>query len=201
MSQEHITNHETRSIPDSIAVSQATAGTATSDTEKFCNQATHNVLIGYNQAKQGTTMLELMTAYPEHKQEILAGYKLYELGKGSMKHITYSKNIVCCDDWCVVLANYRSINAMYNRNIKEAIKHVELLQEQLESLEQRNDRLTKQLNTAICLLCSNKVSVVKNVELEDGSDHYITSFCLQVEALDGKQSGAFSPESIRIKLY
>lgn len=61
---------------------QATAGTATSDTEKFCNQATHNVLIGYNQAKQGVTMLELMTTYPDHKQEILAGYKLYELGKG-----------------------------------------------------------------------------------------------------------------------
>ena len=84
---------------------------------------------------------------------------------------------------------------MYNRNIKEAIKHMELLQEQLASLEQRNDRLTKQLNTAICLLCSNKVSVVKNVELEDGSDHYTTSFCLQVEALDGKQHGEFSPEA------
>jgi hypothetical protein len=84
---------------------------------------------------------------------------------------------------------------MYNRNIKEAIKHMELLQEQLASLEQRNDMLTKQLNTAICLLCSNKTSVVKNIELEDGSDHYITSFCLQVEALDGDQSGAFSPEA------
>ena len=84
---------------------------------------------------------------------------------------------------------------MYNRNIKEAIKHMELLQEQLASLEQRNDMLTKQLNTAICLLCSNKTSVVKNIELEDGSDHYITSFCLQVEALDGNQSGEFSPEA------
>jgi hypothetical protein len=31
---------------------------------------------------QGVTMLDLMTAYPTHKQEILAGYKLYELGKG-----------------------------------------------------------------------------------------------------------------------
>ena len=84
---------------------------------------------------------------------------------------------------------------MYNRNIKEAIKHMELLQEQLASLEQRNDMLTKQLNTAICLLCSNKASVVQNVELEDGSDHYTTSFCLQVEALDGKQHGEFSPEA------
>lgn len=61
---------------------QAIAAQKESDTEKFCNQATHNVLIGYNQAKQGVTMLELMTAYPDHKQEILAGYKLYELGKG-----------------------------------------------------------------------------------------------------------------------
>ena len=71
---------------------------------------------------------------------------------------------------------------------------MELLQEQLESLEQRNEKLTEQLNTAICLLCSNKASVVKNVELEDGSDHYITSFSLQVEALDGKETGQFSPE-------
>ncbi len=61
---------------------QAVAGTTLPSVETFCNQATHNVLIGYNQAKQGTTMLELMTAYPDHKQEILAGYKLYELGKG-----------------------------------------------------------------------------------------------------------------------
>lgn len=84
---------------------------------------------------------------------------------------------------------------MYNRNIKEVIKHMELLHEQLSSLEQQNEKLKEQLNTAICLLCSNKVSVVKNVELEDGSDHYITSFSLQVEALDGNQSGVFSPES------
>lgn len=61
---------------------QATAGTAIPNVETFCNQATHNVLIGYNQAKQGTAMIDLMTAFPDHKQEILAGYKLYELGKG-----------------------------------------------------------------------------------------------------------------------
>ena len=60
---------------------QTVAAQKESDTEKFCNQATHNVLIGYNQAKQGVTMLDLMTTYPNHKQEILAGYKLYELGK------------------------------------------------------------------------------------------------------------------------
>lgn len=82
---------------------------------------------------------------------------------------------------------------MYNRNIREAIKHMELLQEQLESLEKQNEKLTKQLNTAICLLCSNKVSVVTTFELN--GDHYDTTFSLQVEALDGKQSGTFSPEA------
>ena len=61
---------------------QATAGTAIPNVEAFCNQATHNVLIGYNQAKQNVAMVDLMTAFPDHKQEILAGYKLYELGKG-----------------------------------------------------------------------------------------------------------------------
>ncbi len=75
---------------------------------------------------------------------------------------------------------------MTSRNIREAIKHMELLQEQLESLE-------KQLTTAICLLCSNKVSVVTTFELN--GDHYDTTFSLQVEALDGKQSGTFSPEA------
>lgn len=82
---------------------------------------------------------------------------------------------------------------MYNRNIREAIKHMELLQEQLESLEGQNEKLTKQLNTAICLLCSNKASVVTTFELN--GDHYDTTFSLQVEALDGKQSGTFSPEA------
>lgn len=82
---------------------------------------------------------------------------------------------------------------MINRNIREAIKHVELLQEQLESLKNQNEKLTKQLNTAICLLCSNKVSVVTTFELN--GDHYDTTFSLQVEALDGKQSGTFSPEA------
>jgi hypothetical protein len=80
-------------------------------------------------------------------------------------------------------------------NSRQAIKYIELMQEQVEALEQQNVKLKEQLNTAICLLCSNKTSVVKNVELEDGSDHYITSFCLQVEALDGKHSGTFSPEA------
>lgn len=82
---------------------------------------------------------------------------------------------------------------MYNRHIKEAIKHMELLHEQLSSLEQQNEKLKEQLNTAICLLCSNKVSVVKQVELS--GDHYDTTFSLRVEALDGEQVGVFSPEA------
>ena len=78
---------------------------------------------------------------------------------------------------------------MYNRNIREAIKHIELLQEQLESLENQNEKLTEQLTTAICLLCSNKVSVV-NQDYDE-----TPLFSLQVEALDGNQSGTFSPEA------
>lgn len=80
---------------------------------------------------------------------------------------------------------------MYNRNIREAIKHMELLQEQLESLEKQNEKLTKQLNTAICLLCSNKALVMKQWE-QVGSE---PTYGLFVEALDGKQSGTFSPEA------
>lgn len=81
---------------------------------------------------------------------------------------------------------------VYNRNIREAIKHMELLQEQLESLEQHNERLTEQLNTAICLLCSNKASVVATYELD--GDHYNISYHLQVQELDGDGAGAFSAE-------
>lgn len=85
---------------------------------------------------------------------------------------------------------------MYNRNIKEAIKHMELLQEQLSSLEQQNEKLKEQLNTAICLLCSNKASVIKEPllpGLNDGENE--RGWQLQVETLDGNQSGTFSPES------
>lgn len=82
---------------------------------------------------------------------------------------------------------------MYNRNIKEAIKHMELLQEQLASLEQRNDMLTKQLNTAICLLCSNKARVVKGWCDATGSMEE-DLYALHVLALDGTEDGAFSPE-------
>lgn len=86
---------------------------------------------------------------------------------------------------------------MTSRNIREAIKHVELLQEQLESLENQNEKLTKQLNTAICLLCSNRASVVSNKD----TDTYwnppveVVTYQLQVQELDGEQHGEFSPES------
>ena len=80
---------------------------------------------------------------------------------------------------------------MTSRNIREAIKHMELLQEQLESLENQNEKLLEQLNTAICLLCSNKALVMKQWE-QVGSE---PTYGLFVEALDGKQSGTFSPEA------
>ena len=81
---------------------------------------------------------------------------------------------------------------MTSRNIREAIKHMELLQEQLESLENQNEKLTKQLNTAICLLCSNKASVIKEPLLPGLS--YDEGWQLEVEELDGTETGAFSPE-------
>ena len=82
---------------------------------------------------------------------------------------------------------------MYNRNIREAIKHIELIQEQLECVERHNEKLTKQLNTAICLLCSNKASVIKEPLLPGLS--YDEGWQLVVEHLDGTETGAFSPES------
>lgn len=95
------------------------------------------------------------------------------------------------------------MRSISNRNIKEAIKHMELLQEQLTSLEQQNEKLKEQLNTAICLLCSNKAKVVTQVEVVyDRDDRYgkeiasTTTYALFVEALnDGGDSGTFSPES------
>lgn len=92
---------------------------------------------------------------------------------------------------------------MYNRNITEAIKHMELLQEQLESLESQNEKLLEQLNTAICLLCSNKAKVVQQVEvLYDRGDRYgeeidsVTTYSLFVESLNTAEgSGTFSPEA------
>jgi len=80
-----------------------------------------------------------------------------------------------------------------SNNIRQAIKHIELMSEQIEALEQQNIKLKEQLNTAICLLCSNKASVVKEPTyqgLNDGNELYM----LHVEALDGNKSGTFSPE-------
>jgi len=75
-----------------------------------------------------------------------------------------------------------------SNNIRQAIKHIELMSEQIEALEQQNIKLKEQLNTAICLLCSNKASVV--YEQHIGKVYY----SLHVEALDGNNSGTFSPE-------
>jgi len=87
-------------------------------------------------------------------------------------------------------------------NSRQAIKYIELMQEQIEALEQQNTKLKEQLNTAICLLCSNKVSVGYNIEvMYDRDDRYgkqigsVTTYTLFVEALNGKDSGSFSPEA------
>ena len=77
-------------------------------------------------------------------------------------------------------------------NSRQAIKHIELMQEQIQALEQHNEKLTKQLNTAICLLCSNRASVVKEPLLPGLSDE--EGWQLEVEELDGTETGAFSPE-------
>lgn len=89
-----------------------------------------------------------------------------------------------------------------NNNYRQAIKYVDLMSEQIQALEQQNTKLKEQLNTAICLLCSNKVSVVQYVEaLYDRDDRYgkqtgsVTTYALFVEALNGSDSGSFSPES------
>lgn len=89
-----------------------------------------------------------------------------------------------------------------NINYKQAIKHVDLMSEQIQALEQQNEKLKEQLNTAICLLCSNKASVIKAVEATyDWDGRYgtqtgsVTTYALQVEELNGTDTGSFSPES------
>lgn len=76
-------------------------------------------------------------------------------------------------------------------NSRQAIKHIELMQEQIQALEQQNAVLSARLNTAICLLCSNKASVVK--QWERAASLY--TYALFVDALNGEDSGSFSPES------
>lgn len=75
-------------------------------------------------------------------------------------------------------------------NSRQAIKNIELMQEQIQALEQQNAVLSARLNTAICLLCSNKASVVK--QWEQAASLY--TYALFVEALNGEDSGSFSPE-------
>lgn len=76
-------------------------------------------------------------------------------------------------------------------NSRQAIKYIELMSEQIQALEQRNEKLKQQLNTAICLLCSNKASVAK--QWEQAASLY--TYTLFVEELNGSNSGSFSPES------
>lgn len=76
-------------------------------------------------------------------------------------------------------------------NSRQAIKHIELMSEQIQALEQQNAVLSARLNTAICLLCSNKASVVK--QWEQAASLY--TYALFVEELNGEDSGSFSPES------
>ena len=78
-----------------------------------------------------------------------------------------------------------------NINYKQAIKYVDLMSEQIQALEQQNAVLSARLNTAICLLCSNKASVVK--QWEQAASLY--TYTLFVEELNGSNSGSFSPES------
>lgn len=78
-----------------------------------------------------------------------------------------------------------------NSNYKQAIKYVDLMSEQIQALEQHNAVLSARLNTAICLLCSNKASVVK--QWEQAASLY--TYTLFVEELNGSNSGSFSPES------
>ena len=78
-----------------------------------------------------------------------------------------------------------------NINYKQVIKYVDLMSEQIQALEQQNAVLSARLNTAICLLCSNKASVVK--QWEQAASLY--TYTLFVEELNGSNSGSFSPET------
>lgn len=75
-------------------------------------------------------------------------------------------------------------------NSRQAIKYIELMSEQIQALEQQNEKLKQQLNTAICLLCSNKASVAK--QWEQAASLY--TYALFVEELNGTDTGSFSPE-------
>lgn len=77
-----------------------------------------------------------------------------------------------------------------NRNYKEAIKYVDLMSEQIQALEQQNTKLKEQLNTAICLLCSNKAKVMR--WWDDDASMYVNA--LHVQELYGDETGQFSPE-------
>lgn len=70
-------------------------------------------------------------------------------------------------------------------NGRQAIKHIELMSEQIEALEQQNINLSGQLSVAICMLCSNKATLKSK---PDGNKMY---YWLNVEHLEQGFSGSF----------
>ena len=80
-------------IIPSIALAEPTA----KEIEEGCNTATHNVILAYKEAEKDTPITSLITAYPQHAQEILAGYKLY--GAGNSEYEAY----VIFKDYCINL--------------------------------------------------------------------------------------------------
>jgi len=73
-----------------------------------------------------------------------------------------------------------------SNNSRQAIKHIELMSEQMESLEQQNDDLQGMLNTAICMLCSNKATLKNRL---NSDNKYV--YWLDVESLDREIAGSF----------
>ena len=72
----------TAMLISTAAQAETNADNVKANIEAYCSTATYNVMIAYKQANEGNSMVELIQSFPKYKQEILAGYKLYELGKG-----------------------------------------------------------------------------------------------------------------------
>lgn len=64
-----------------LAANTAQAEYTQKDVETFCNVATHNVIVAYKQAVSGVSITDMIKQYPDHQQEVLAGYKLYGAGR------------------------------------------------------------------------------------------------------------------------
>lgn len=52
------------------------------DIMKFCDVETYNVMVAYSQAKAGVSITDTLDHYPNWKQEVIAGYKLFEMELG-----------------------------------------------------------------------------------------------------------------------